>query len=147
MIKKVAIEELMPIIIEALNNNKTITFTPSGNSMLPTIDNKKDIVTLTSPKDFKKYDLLLLKYQNKYILHRLVKIKKDNYYFCGDHNVCLEGPINNIDIIAKVISYTHKGKTMKINRLFYIKGKILFLSRKIRSLLRRIFHAGDFKTS
>lgn len=147
MIKKVAIEELIPIIVETINNNKTISFTPSGNSMLPTIDNKKDVVILANPQGFKKYDLLLFKYQNKYILHRLVKIKDDNYYFCGDHNVILEGPIKKVDILAKVINYTHKGKNIKINKSFYIKGKILFLSRKIRSILRRIFHAGDFKTS
>lgn len=53
-----SIEDIVPLIKEQLNYNGTVRFTPKGNSMLPTLRNNKDSVTLKSPLfPLKKYDI------------------------------------------------------------------------------------------
>lgn len=82
MNKVVSIEDIVPLIKEQLNHNGTVRFTPKGNSMLPTLRNNKDSVTLKSPLfPLKKYDIAFYVRDNgQYVLHRIVDIPKDGTY-------------------------------------------------------------------
>lgn len=53
------IEDLVPLLLDTLNNNKDFTMPVKGTSMLPFI-NEKNLVTLTKPNNIKKNDIVFI---------------------------------------------------------------------------------------
>lgn len=76
---------------EIAKNDKYIDIVV-GNSMHPILRIRKDQVVLTKiTKPLKKYDVVLYQRPNKqYVLHRILKIKKDYYIINGDNRYHLE---------------------------------------------------------
>ena len=96
------IDDLVPLLLDTLNNNKDFIMPVKGTSMLPFI-NEKNLVTLSSPNNIKKNDIVFYKRNNgQYVLHRIYKIKKDYYVLMGDNQTFKEEPIYSCQIIAKV---------------------------------------------
>ena len=58
-----------------------------GMSMLPMLDQKKDVVRIVpAVQPLKKYDVPLYKRPNgQYVLHRILEVKKGYYVICGDN--------------------------------------------------------------
>lgn len=121
MNKVVDLEELMPLINEKLNSGGEVKFTPKGNSMLPLFESGKDVVTIKAPQfPLKKYDIpLYLRESGKYVLHRVVKVKKDCYVMRGDNHLINEEGIKDEQIIGVVTSFTRKGKNYDVNNKKY----------------------------
>ena len=97
--------------------------TPVGISMLPLIRQRVDTVRLEKPNGrCKKYDVIM--YQRKdgtYVLHRIVKVKKDSYVLCGDNQVVLEHNVTD-DMIIGVMTALYRGeKYIGIDNPKYVK--------------------------
>lgn len=79
-------------IEQELNKNGKHLDIVVGNSMKPLLRVRQDQVVLsliTSPP--KKYDVVLYKRpNNQYVLHRILKIKKDYYLINGDNRYHIE---------------------------------------------------------
>ena len=74
-----------------------------GTSMRPLLRQGIDSVILVAPTDIKKNDILLYRRANgQFVMHRAVKIKKDEYIMCGDNQRWLERGITRENILAKV---------------------------------------------
>ena len=77
-----------------------------------------------------------------YVMHRVMKVKKHQYYLAGDHQTFLEGPIEATQIFAKVVSVERAGVWLtKEDRLwkFYANWwRRLFLVRKVGNKLKRV---------
>lgn len=58
-----------------------------GDSMMPLLRNRRDMVKVVPVEGkLKKYDLPLYKRPSgQYVLHRILKVKKDHYLICGDN--------------------------------------------------------------
>ena len=79
--KHASFEEMMCTLEGIVANGGSMSFIPAGKSMLPTIRDKKDLVTISPANDIKKYDIVLYRRKNgKYVLHRVVKILNNNSY-------------------------------------------------------------------
>lgn len=100
-----------------LHNGKEIVI--RGNSMLP-LYNDKDIIKIKSAKP-KAGDLGIIYYEKdkKYLIHRIIKIKKNYYYLKGDN--------------AYRIEKVHKGNVIAI------------ISLKLKSYFRRKYCIEAFK--
>ena len=48
--KEVTIDDIIEILVEKLENGGTVTFSPSGTSMLPMLRDGEDVVVLSKPK-------------------------------------------------------------------------------------------------
>ena len=131
----------MPIILEGLNDNKIIEFTPTGVSMFPNIIGNIDKVYLSKIDKLKKYDMVLYKKENgPYILHRIIKVKKDYYIIEGDNQLRFKDKVCKKDIIAKVIKYEHKGKMIDCNiKKFYFNSFFKVLLKFPRKVFYKIF--------
>ncbi len=119
--------------------------TPTGNSMLPLIEEGKDtvkIVPVTVP--LKKYDVILYRRPNgKYVLHRIVKITKKGYVLCGDNQVGLEKYVKDGWVIGVMEGY-YKGENYFESRnaahLKYAKRRVRTrLFRRIKHIVKKIF--------
>ncbi|MDE5936858.1 MAG: S24/S26 family peptidase [Ruminococcus sp.] len=74
-------------IEEEINRTGELLQTTVGNSMEPMLKNRQNIVVLKKPKGIlKKYDVTLYKRPNgQYVLHRVLKVRKNDYIICGDN--------------------------------------------------------------
>lgn len=119
--------------------------TPVGTSMLPLIRQRVDTVRLEKVQGrLKKYDVIM--YQRKdgtYVLHRIVKVKKDSYVLCGDNQGILEYGITD-DMIIGVMTALYRGeKCITVDNPQYIK----YYKKRLRTRIFRCirYHLSKIK--
>jgi hypothetical protein len=79
-------------IEEGIKKNGYLLSTIVGDSMMPLLRNRRDTVKIVPVNDvLKKYDLPLYKRPTgEYVLHRIIKVKKEHYVICGDNRFLKE---------------------------------------------------------
>ena len=135
---------------EVLEKEGELFFTNVGFSMYPLIKQREDILHIIKTDNYKKGDIILFKsHVDHYVLHRILKIKKDKIITAGDYNYFKDQPIAKEQILGKLISIKKKdgklidlNKNKKVRKFFYTNffpikaffqkvGKVLHL-RKIK---------------
>lgn len=93
---------------------------PSGISMRPMIYGKKDAVVIEKIKHKpKKYDLVLyIRGKEQGVIHRIVKVKGNQFIICGDNCWQLEY-VNKEQIKGIVTEFCRKEKWYKTNNFLY----------------------------
>ena len=133
---------------EVLDKDGELIFTNVGYSMYPVIRQREDILTIKESNTYKKGDIILYKSNvDHYVLHRILKIKKDTIICAGDFNYFKDKPITFNQVLGllteikkkdgKVIDLSKDKKARKFfySNFFYIKaffqiiGKILHIRR------------------
>ena len=133
---------------DVLNKDGELIFTNVGYSMYPLIKEREDILRIVKTDDYKKGDIVLYKSEiDHYVVHRILKIRKDKIILAGDHNHWKDKPITKDMVLGKLITITKKnGEVIDLSKdkkarkfwytnFFYIKaffqiiGKILHLRR------------------
>ena len=105
-----------------------------------------DTVTLVSPGEIKKTDIVLYRRDNgKFVLHRVMLVRKKDYVMCGDNQKVYEPRIRRDQILASVKDIIKDGKSVDTTSDEY-KKYVKSLYRKtwkarIRVFLSRIKHA------
>lgn len=150
--KSVALAELYPLMEEVLKNGSEVLFTVTGNSMFPLLRHGRDKVCLVrcGGKPLNKYDLpLYVRPDGKYILHRIIAVKKEGYVTAGDHQWTKEFPVLPSQVIGVVKGIWRDGKYISCDdfryrlycrfwaslfpiRWFYFRWKGLWTERKKR---------------
>ena len=138
-----------PIKFESvLEKEGELFFTNVGYSMYPLIRQREDILHIVKADTYKKGDIVLyLSNNDHYVLHRILKIKKDKVITAGDYNYFKDQPIAINQILGKLISIKKKdGQTIDLSKdkklrkfwytnffhikaFFQILGKLLHLRR------------------
>ena len=142
MSKKVSMDDMAPLIRETLAESGEVSFVSAGVSMLPTIRDRKDTVTLVSPQGkLKKGDVPFYQRDNgQYILHRVISVNGDTYVMRGDNQWEIEYNIRHDQIIGVLYSFDRNGKTHKVTDAgykIYVKFlPIIRYSRKYYYLLK-----------
>lgn len=102
----------MKVLKELIEDGKTVPFLITGNSMNPFLIHERDSILLKSPEFPLKKGTMAF-YQRKtgqYVMHRVHRIKSDGYYFVGDAQTKIEGPLEEKQIFAVVSKVKRKGK-------------------------------------
>lgn len=113
-----------------------------GESMRPMLRGGRDMIVVEPLKEkVKKYDVILFKDESsRYVLHRVVKIKKDAVITRGDNTYFTEtvAPEAILGILTK---YNKNGKSHSVNDLsykLYSRLRVFFYPlRKLYVKLRR----------
>ena len=132
---------LEPIITEKLNAGATVTIQPRGTSMLPLIRQGQDEVILKKPTGrLKKYDIPFYKRESgQFVLHRIVKVRKNDYVLCGDNQTEYEYNITDDMILAVVDAIIRDGKTIPVTDKEYLSYCKKHLSKtKKRRLIGKL---------
>lgn len=147
MSKRVSMDEMAPLIREILAESGEVSFVSAGVSMLPTIRDRKDTVTLVRPQGkLKKGDVPFYQRDNgQYILHRVIYVNGDTYVMRGDNQWENEYNVRHDQIIGVLHSFDRDGKTYKVTDTCY-KLYVKFLplirySRKYYYLLKSNVYA------
>lgn len=144
MSKELNISNVIEYIEDYINVKKLdVEFTPSGKSMLPIIVQDEDKVVLTGFKVLKKLDIVLCKRENgEYVLHRIIKIKKNkNITLCGDNQLFKEKNIDISQVIGKVKNIIKKnGTIIDVDKDFKYRSKVrlIIILRPFKNIIYRI---------
>lgn len=132
-------EELVPLIREALSAGQTVRLSPRGTSMLPMLRQGIDSVELSPvPENLKKYDLPLYRRENgKYVLHRIVDAGC-TYTCMGDNQFKPEPGLHRDQMIALVTAFYRGEKKYSVSDPGYrLYCRIWHHSRPLRRFWRR----------
>lgn len=138
------------LIEEILTEHGVYASVVRGTSMRPLLMAGRDVVYILPPKEqVKKYDVLLYKRADKYILHRVIGFCSDGYIIRGD-NTYKKEYVKKSSVVGILSKYNRRGKERSATtRAFYVYGFIvqLFyfprfcivtLGRKIKKLLKKL---------
>jgi len=137
---------------EELSRSGILCYTISGVSMLPLLHEHRDIVVLKKPNGrLQKYDVALYKMPDgRYILHRIIKVRENDYVICGDNCVAREYGITDNNILGVMKEFVRNGKTYStdsagyrvyshiITDCYHIKAAILWNKRVIKKIIHKI---------
>lgn len=101
----------------------------SGTSMMPMLRQGKDkVVISTLDRPLKLHDVPLYKSgDNKYVLHRIIKVKSDGYVIRGDNLYNNECNVTDGDIIGVLTGFYRGEKYIDLNSkgykfyIFYVR--------------------------
>ena len=131
-----SMEELHPLINEAIRVGGQFVLIPKGVSMLPTIEPLKDSLVLVKAENLQKNDIILYKRKSGgYVVHRIIYIKDGEYIMCGDNQIWLEKGIRADMIIAKVSEIRKQDGRIFSSQQIRSRGKLFKLG--VRRLVRR----------
>ncbi len=150
-IKKIfTAEEFRSHAVPLINEGLTVPLKINGGSMEPFLVHERDTVFITKP-DFplKVGDIAFFERENgRIVMHRVCNVKNEDYFFIGDAETKVEGPVSKENIFGIVYTVNRKGKkadkrnftfwffrniwiriiplrpfAMKVYRMFSAKGK------------------------
>lgn len=126
-------------IIDEINSHNIVRIPVKGNSMLPFIRPFSDEIELTelNEKSFEKGNIVLCKTrENRYIVHRIEKVKQDTIILRGDGNLSLREICDKNNIFAEVTSVYRSNIKIEKNSFRWNLAKYCWFSNP---LLRRVF--------
>lgn len=136
-------KEIFSLMDNLFDDGKNVWVVVSGMSMYPFLREDIDRVELTR-RDFssiKRGDIVLIqRTSGEFVLHRVLKKNKFDFYIIGDAQQWIEGPILKNQLKAVAININRNGKMISCNNfLLKILIKFWLIVRPIRYKLIRIF--------
>ena len=116
-------------IEQFLEQNGTLIYANTGRSMLPLLREGKDLFTVKKKGEerCRKLDVVLYKTsQSRYVLHRIIKVRENDYVILGDNCV-------------NMTAYTRGRKTKSTDSFSYRLYSVLWNAwRPLRRFLKKI---------
>lgn len=102
---------------EEINQTGKLIYTNVGDSMMPLIRQGKDLLIIEKVNGrLKKYDVPLYKRDSgQYVLHRILKVRKNDYVICGDNRWGREYGIQDRHIIGVLTGIIRDGREVSVN--------------------------------
>ena len=113
--------ELSPFEEELEKHGKFVYYNV-GISMMPLLRQNNDLIIIEKKGEkINKYDVVLFKRDNKYILHRVIKVNEDNTYdIVGDNQWRIERSVKDSQILGVMKAYVKDGKEISVNDEEYL---------------------------
>ena len=138
---QVAMAELWPMMEDSFRQGLTVTLGVTGNSMLPLFRHGRDSVILSpcNPEALKRGAVPLYRRPDgQFILHRILRVKKDTYTLAGDAQTELETGLPKTCVLAVMTGFIRKGKTVSCRHpLYRLYSAVWMLVRPLRPLIFR----------
>lgn len=113
-----------------LNTHGSLTYSNVGLSMLPLLRQGKDLFTVKrkGPGRCRVGDVVLYRRPpNQYVLHRIIKVRPNDYVILGDNCIAKEYGIRDEDIIGIMTSFVRNGKEHSTGEVGYRVYSALWL--------------------
>ena len=107
---------------EQLAKNGKLIYTNKGDSMMPLIKQGRDLLVIEPVHGrLKKYDVPLYRRDSgQYVLHRILKVRPNDYVICGDNRWVKEYGIEDRHIIGVLTAVIRNGKEIKVTDWKYM---------------------------
>lgn len=89
--------------------------------MRPLIRQGRDLMIIERRPDvrLRRLDVVLYKSNGKYVLHRILKVRENDYVICGDNCIRKEYGIKESQIIGILTGIIRDGKELKTSDISY----------------------------
>lgn len=125
-----------------LESNGELTYTNVGTSMMPLLKQHRDLFTVRRKGSARcrAGDVVLYRRPpNKYVLHRVVEVRKKDYVILGDNCIKKEYGITDGDIIGVMTGYVRKGRTHTVkDRSYRIYKAYIMHTIPLRVLFKKV---------
>ena len=129
-----------------LNEKGTLTYSNVGVSMMPLLRQGKDLFTVRrkGSQRAKTGDVVLFRRPpDRYVLHRVIEVRPDDYVIMGDNCTGKEIGIKDDDILGIMINFVRNGKIHEVTEPLYRFYTWLILHTiSLRVFLKRLFGWG-----
>lgn len=141
-------EELIPPLLNLLEETDCVPLVISGGSMAPFLVNHRDTVYLSKIRHpLKKGDMILYRRDNgRYVLHRICQAASGTYTLVGDAQTEIEFGIRPDQVLAIVTAVRRKGKLLRPGSFWWdffqkawihlvpLRPKLLMIYSRLKSL-------------
>ena len=143
MARTVDIDAYLPVLVELTRQGHEVSLTVTGGSMTPFLAHGRDQVCFRRPGGpLKRGDIAFFRRTTgAYILHRICRVdRQGNYYFVGDGQQEVEGPIAPEQVFGVVTRVCRKGRWLGPGdfRWAFFAGPWLWL-RPVRPWVLRLY--------
>lgn len=106
---------------EEIKKSGRIIYTNIGDSMMPYIKRGRDVLVISEANGrLNKYDVPLYKRDSgQYVLHRILKVRENDYVICGDNRWNKEYGITDRHIIGILTGVIRDGQEIPVTSLKY----------------------------
>ena len=106
---------------EEIEKSGKIIYTNVGDSMMPFIRQGRDVLVISRAEGkLKRYDVPLYKRDSgQYVLHRILKVRENDYVICGDNRCSREYGITDRHIIGVLTGIIRDGREIPVTDLKY----------------------------
>lgn len=117
--KKVDTKCYLDMVKDIVEDGKEVSILISGNSMSPFLISQRDTIVVGPVKGcLHRGDMALyLRTTGQYVMHRIHHVRKNHgqeqYYFIGDAQSKIEGPIERSQICGVITAVCRKGKWLR----------------------------------
>lgn len=110
--KVVDTREYVSVMRELVEDGKEVSMLVAGSSMSPFLGHERDYIFFKKPEaPIKRGDMVFYQRRNgQYIMHRVWKVKDNQYYMVGDAQTQIEGPLEREQIFAIITKVKRKDK-------------------------------------
>lgn len=136
---------------EEIRQNGYLVYTNVGVSMMPLLRQNRDLMVIEKQEGrCARYDAVLYKRKNgQYVLHRILKVRKEDYVICGDNCWRREYGITDEQILGVLTAVVRDGKKMPVTDrnyqryvhlwcdFYYIRAVIFFMRDMLRAIKRK----------
>ena len=123
---------------QELNTKGFLIYTTVGRSMRPFLRSGEDLIRVEKRPEgrLKAGDVVLYRRKSgKYVLHRILVVRKDDYVICGDNCWQLEPGIRDSQILGILTSVIRNGKPQDVTSFGYrLKLNLWWMLYPIRAL-------------
>ncbi len=129
-----------------LSRYGSLTYSNRGTSMEPLLRQGRDLLTVKKkgPERCRAGDVVLFRHRGKYILHRVVEVREEDYVCLGDNAVSEECGVTDGDILGVLTGFVRKGKEYRTDDPRYrIYSALILRTNGVRVFCRRA--AGKIK--
>ena len=135
-----------------LKEKGTLVYRNTGTSMMPLLRQNRDLMVIRKRPEgrLNRLDAVLYKRDKQYILHRILKVRENDYVICGDHQYRREYGVTDDQILGVLSGVIRDGETIGVKDfryqayvhlwcdLFYLRAAILALKDYGRRAWRKI---------
>ncbi len=147
---------------EVLEREGKLVAFNSGVSMLPLLRQGRDLMVIVKKggERCKKYDAVLYKSGGRYVMHRVIKVRENDYVIVGDNCRIFEYGITDDDILGILVAVVRDGKReLKMDSLtcrgyahlwcdlFPLRAFLIRIRELVRAVLRRLKRLFDREKS
>lgn len=141
----VDIQAYLPVLQELLDRGQSVSLTVTGGSMSPFLIHGRDQISLQKPSGpLRRGDMAFFRRDDgTYVMHRVLRgDREQGYFFVGDGQQAVEGPVRPGQVFAVVDRVRRKGRWIGPGDFWwdFFAGPWLRLL-PLRPLLRRMYGA------
>ena len=106
--------EYVDVLRGLTEEGKEVSMLVAGSSMNPFLIHYRDTIFFRKPdRPLRRGDMVFYQRESgQYVMHRILRVKKDGLYIVGDAQSEIEGPVRPDQVFAVITRVVRKGKTI-----------------------------------